>query len=585
MSFDRVVDNIRQNLDIVQVIGEVVPLKKSGGNFFGVCPFHSEKTPSFSVNPTKQFFHCFGCKAGGDVFKFVQLYYRWDFSQSLEELAKRAGVALEKTKNDPFWDEGFQVLDFAAKFFEDSLLSKIAEPFRDYLKIRKIPEKQQKDFRIGAHLGGSHLLSDELEKRALSRDTAVRLGLLGRTERGDYIDRFQGRLIFPILDERGRTRGFGARTLGDDHPKYINSPKTPHFDKGRLFYGMHLASSSIARKGYAVLVEGYLDVIALHEYGISNSLGSMGTALTLDQIRLLKRWSPRVISLYDADRAGLAATERNLGNFLREGIESKVVLLPGAKDPDSFLHDESKTPEERKRVLATSFDESTLAVDYLIQNMVLTEKNAQLRGKKLRALVDILDHVPDEIERTVFKKDIAKRFELPENLLFAKAAVPGPEKMAPMGATSASPMTASNDRWEREILKFLVLYGELGDFALTEATSFLSSASKWGNLLLRLAEIGLKSAAIAQLKWLDEIEPDLQTVVREWVLEAKQEPIHQVSQMMWSDLLRGLKKSYVQRESERIQKDLVAAEKEQNSDRVRSLLTEKQSLVRMFQLQ
>lgn len=589
MSFDKVVDNIRQNLDIVQVIGEVVPLKKSGTNFFGVCPFHSEKTPSFSVSATKQLFHCFGCKVGGDVFKFVQLYYRWDFPQSLEELAKRAGVTLEKSKSDPFWDEGFQVLDFASKFFEDSLHTKSGDVFRNYLKERKIPEKLWKDFRIGAHLGGSHLLVEELEKRAMSLDTGVRLGLLGRTERGDYIDRFQGRLIFPILDERARTRGFGGRTLGNDHPKYINSPKTPHFDKGRLFYGMHLACTQVSRKGYAVLVEGYLDVIALHEYGIANALGSMGTALTLDQIRLLKRWSPRVISLYDADRAGLAATERNLGNFLREGLESKVVVLQGAKDPDSLLHDESKTPDERKKILVTAFDESILAIDYLVQNTVLVEKNAQQRGKKLRSLVDILDHVPDEIERTVLKKDLAKRFELPEAMLFATAETRAVNQLpttAPMGASSRpATTTPSNDRWEREILKFLILNGDLGDFSLTEAMPFLGSASKWGNLLLRLAELELKSGAIAQLKWLEEIEPELQSAIREWVLEVKQESVSQVSQMLWSDLIRGLKRSYVQRESERIQKDLVAAETEKNFDRVRSLLSEKQSLVRMIQLQ
>jgi DNA primase len=292
-----------------------------------------------------------------------------------------------------------------------------------------------------------------------------------------------------------------------------------------------------------------------------------------------------VISLYDADKAGLTATERNLGNFLREGLESKVVVLPGAKDPDSLLHDESKSPEERKKILVTAFDESILAVDYLVQNTVLPEKNAQTRGKKLRALVDILDQVPDEIERTVFKKDIAKRFELPESMLFATQAPISPA-IAPMGASKTSAKTAiSNDRWEREILKFLILYGEIEAFALSETLAFLCSSSKWGNLILRLAELGLESKTIAQLKWLEEVEPELQTVIREWVLEVKQEPVHQVSKLLWSDLVRGLKRSYVQRESERIQKDLIAAEKEQNLGRVRSLLSEKQSLVRMIQLQ
>ena len=288
-----VVDSVRQAVDIVQVIGEVVPLKKSGGNHFGCCPFHHEKTPSFSVSASKQLFHCFGCKAGGDVFRFVQLYYRWDFKQALEELARKVGIQVEVAKADPVWEEGFMILDVVSKYFEESLQSKNGEVFRQYLQSRKIPKDLWTSFRLGAHLGDVFEVAKLLEKKSLSRDIAVQLGLLGRSSKGEYIDRFQGRLMFPILDEKGRVRGFGGRTMGSDHPKYINSPKTRHFDKGRLFYGMHLACHSIAKKEYAVLVEGYLDVLALHEFGVTNAVGSMGTALTIDQIRLLKRWSPR----------------------------------------------------------------------------------------------------------------------------------------------------------------------------------------------------------------------------------------------------------------------------------------------------
>ncbi|MBN8554163.1 MAG: DNA primase [Deltaproteobacteria bacterium] len=586
MKNQQIVDSVRQSLDIVQIIGEVVPLKKSGNNFFGCCPFHNEKTPSFSVSSTKQLFHCFGCKVGGDVFKFVQLYFKWDFPQALEELAKRAGIQIEKIKTDPTWEEGFRILEIAMMTFEDALDSKEGEDFRSYLKARKIPEKLWKDFRLGAHTGGFQLLSDKLHEKNLSREIAVKLGLLGRSERGEYFDRFQGRVIFPILDEKGRPRGFGARSLGNDHPKYLNSPKSAHFDKGRLFYGMHLACSgsgkgTISRKGYSVLVEGYLDVIALHEYGISNALGSMGTALTSDQIRLLKRWSPRVISLYDADRAGLQATEKNLGNFLKEGLESKVVVLPNSKDPDALLHDETKSPEDRKLLLKKAFDESILAVDYLVQNTVLVEKNAMNRGKKLRSLVDILDQVPDEIERAVLKKDLAARFELPENLLFPKAA-PEAQRPPPMGARKAVDLDKDLGRWEREILRFLVLSGEKAEFSLTELVPYLFSTSKWGSLLLRLIELQLKSQTIAELHWLNEVESENQSTIREWALEMKPELNSNEAVALWADLVRGVKRSYFQRESERIQKNLIAAEEARDSDLVRRLLTEKQDLMKFF---
>ncbi|MDB5036968.1 MAG: primase [Bacteriovoracaceae bacterium] len=586
MKNSQVIDSIRQAVDIVQIINEVVPLKKSGSNFFGVCPFHNEKSASLSVSGTKQLFHCFGCKVGGDVFKFLQLFHRWDFPQTLEELAKRSGIKLESYNADPTWEEGFQILDLASTIFEEALHSKEGQLFRYYLESRKIPEKIWKDFRLGAHLGHHRFFAEILEKKGFHMDIAVRLGLLGRSSNGEFVDRFQGRLMFPILDEKGRTRGFGGRTLGSDQPKYINSPKTAHFDKSRLFYGTHLASKDIPRKGYTVLVEGYLDVISLHEFGVSNALGSMGTSLTMEQIRILKRMSARVISLYDADRAGLAATEKNLGNFLREGLESKVVVLPNAKDPDAFLHDETMSVDERKNLLRKSFESSVSALDYLIKNTVLSESNAQVRGQRLRGLVSILDHVPDEIERAVLKKDLAKRFELPESMLFSKTS---PEKDLPRFAPNLAPaptITGDTDRWEREILRFLVKWGEKGDFALTGLISYLSSTSKWTSLLLRLTELQLESKAIAHLQWLTDVDVEVQSTIREWAMEEKIEEKSDFAAMdfgtLWADLQKGLRRSYFQKENERIQRDLVAAEEQSDIDRVRGLLSEKQDLLKMF---
>jgi DNA primase len=579
------IDSIRQAIDIVQIINEVVPLKKSGSNYFGVCPFHNEKSPSLSVSPSKQLFHCFGCKVGGDVFKFVQLYNRWDFPQALEDLARRAGIKLEAHHVDPSWEEGFQILELAGLIFQEHLAGKEGKIFREYLKNRRIPEKLWGDFRLGAHSGGSHLLSEALKKKAFSLDIAVRLGLLGRSESGEVFDRLQGRLMFPILDEKARIRGFGARTLGSEHPKYINSPKTQHFDKSRLFFGMHLANKEISRRGYAVLVEGYLDVIALHEFGVSNALGSMGTSLTSEQIRILKRLSSRVISLYDADRAGLAATEKNLGNFLKDGIEAKVVLLPGAKDPDAFLHDETHSVEERKALLRKSFEKSVTALDYLVQNTILTEQNAQNRGMKLRGLVTILDQVPDEIQRTVLKKDLAKRFELPEAMLMNKTS----EKEALLDApkrSNSEDLGRESDRWEREILRFLVRWGGKGSFNLTEVIPYLLSGSKWTSLLLRLAELRLESKAIAELHWLTDIDAEIQSTIREWLLEEKIEDKSDAVSIdfkaLWGDFQKRLRQSYFQRESERIQRALVAAEEKSEFVEVRKLLSEKQDLLKLF---
>ncbi len=568
------IEAVRRAVDIVEVIQEVVPLKKSGSNFFGRCPFHNEKSPSFSVSPSKQLFHCFGCKAGGDVFKFIQLYHGWEFQQALEELAKRAGIKIEKFKVDPQWEEGFAILETVGQIFEDHLQAKAGEHFRDYLQIRGIPSSLWKPFRLGAHAGDPKWIVRTLSDKKFSLDLSSQLGLIGRTERGEYIDRFQGRLMFPIMDERGKIRGFGGRILKNEHPKYINSPKSSHFDKGRLFYGMHLACRDISRKGYAVLVEGYLDVLALNQFGVTNVIGSMGTALTIDQARLMKRWSQKAISLYDSDSAGLAATERNLSIFLKEGIESKVAMIPTGKDPDQFLHDQTHSEVERKAALKKIFEAAVPAVDYLVEKTVLVEKTAVGKGKRLRALVSILDQIPDDLQRAVVKKELAKKFELAENLLLKPQDSP-----KPMPAPKQAKMEVTDDRWEREIVRFLVQYGDRQAFEVAEFRPYLLPSSKWTSLLVRFLDLGLESRSIAGLGWLTDCEPDTQAVIREWSLE----PVHESElSMLWADLLKGTRRAYFRRESERLQRELSQADERKDMNRSRELLSEKRDLVRLM---
>jgi len=585
-----VVENVRQAVDIVQIISEVVPLKKRGRDYLGLCPFHGEKTPSFSVSQTKQVFYCFGCHAGGNVFNFVQKFYNWDFHQSLEELARKAGVKIDSFKSDPLWGEGMEILQVVGSFFADSLRSNEGQDFRDYLKNRRIPERMWEEFGLGAHLGHSHSVVELLESKKLSRDMGVQLGILGRSAGGEYFDRFRGRLIFPIIDEKQRIRGFGGRSLGDEQPKYLNSPKSPLFDKGRLFYGMHLAQNQVGKKGYAVLVEGYLDVMALHEFGVTNALGSMGTALTFEQIRILKRMSLRVISLYDADRAGLAATEKNLGNFLREGIESKVVLLPTGKDPDAFLHQEGKAAEELKSQLKAAFERSTLAIDFLLKNSVLVETSPMQRAKRLRDLVRILDEIPDELERTFIKKDLAKRFDLSESLfLQTQAAAPPARAMA--GAERRSKVVpklgdnlAVDDRWEREILRFAVQNGEKTAFTLTDLIPYLSSASRWSLVIERLAELGKDSGAIAKVDWLADLdslvlEDSQKAMVNSWVFEESPSMSSEELETHWRDLKSGLMKSFYTDQSRRLQDEIAHAELASDQNKVLKLLAEKRDVM------
>lgn len=580
-----IIDSIRQSLDIAQVIGEVVPLKKKGANYFGLCPFHSEKSGSFSVSPMKQLFYCFGCHVGGDVFKFVQLYFRWDFQQSLEELGRRAGIKVDSFHSDPSWDEGLKILELVADSFEEQLHSKDGQDFRDYLKHRKIPAKIVEAFRLGAHLGASDAISKRLQKEGLSRDLATQLGVLGRSQGGDFYDRFRGRLMFPIMDEKGRPRGFGGRSLGSEEPKYLNSPKSLLFDKSRLLYGMHLAPPTVAKKGYSVLVEGYLDVMALHEFGVTNALGAMGTSLTSEQIRLLKKWSNRVISLYDADNAGVLATERNLGNLLREGLEAKVVILPIGKDPDAFLHQDHEKPEELKKGLKAAFEASVSAVDYLVQKNVLSEKEPVQRARKFSELVKMLDQMPDEIERTLYKKELAKRFDLSESLLL-KASKADARPVEPFRPAFKA-AKGSEGRWEREMLKYWIQYADRAQGALTDVVPYLSLKNIWGQLLSKLSQNGLEARQLSRLEWLNLEDPEMQDplvrdAVHQWAMEDLPEGSGVDLTRVWNDLLRGLRKEFYKDFSQRIQQELMEAEKSQNMVRVQELLAQKRDLARVI---
>jgi DNA primase len=313
-----VVDEVKSRLDIVEVIGAQVPLKKAGRNFTGLCPFHSERTPSFTVSPERQTWHCFGaCAAGGDVFTFVMRRDSVDFVEALRLLAERAGVALSErrdTQEDERQRRLVQANEAAAIFFHNALLNaKQAAHARDYLQARGLDAETVEAFQLGYSLDSWDALRQHLGERGYTDAELLAAGLLVESDRGGY-DRFRNRLMFPIRDERGRAVGFGARQLADDDPgaKYLNTPQSPIFDKSAILYALDRAKESIRRERMAIVVEGYMDVIAAHQEGVTNVVASMGTALTERQIRTLERLKARVLLALDADAAGIEATLRAL---------------------------------------------------------------------------------------------------------------------------------------------------------------------------------------------------------------------------------------------------------------------------------
>lgn len=346
---EEVIEEVRLRTDIVEIISEYVNLQRKGKNYLGLCPFHAEKTPSFTVTPEKQMFYCFGCNVGGNAFSFLMKKENWSFVECVQNLASRYGVSLPEKELSPREREANrrrqrfeEIYESAANYFNNILLNlPEGEPGRLYFAERGVDLDTMKSFRLGyapdrwdgliTYMEEQGIQAQELEENGLALERKA------PGKGGGYYDRFRNRVLFSILDRRNHTIGFGGRVLDSSLPKYLNSPETAFFNKGHHLYGMHRAHQGIREKGFALLVEGYMDVIALQKSGYPNAVASLGTALTRDQAKLLRRYTQRIVLLYDSDEAGIQAALRG-GEILRDaGFRLDVATLTGAKDPDEFL--------------------------------------------------------------------------------------------------------------------------------------------------------------------------------------------------------------------------------------------------------
>jgi DNA primase len=398
------------------VISEYVPLRPAGSRLKGLCPFHQEKTPSFSVDPKQQLFYCFGCQTGGDLFKFVMLYERVGFTEALEQLAHRFGIPLPSTaQREDDGTERLLRLNQTAQLYFQARLRDTDGPSRgrDYLAQRGLDETTVERLALGYAPETWDALRNHLAGKRFTADEMLRAGLVlpRKTGAGEY-DRFRDRLIFPIRDLLGRTIGFGGRSVGDGTPKYINSPDTPVYTKGEHLYGLDQAREAIRHEGFAIVVEGYLDLAAVVQAGIHNVVATLGTAFTPAQSRLLARFTQRVVFSYDGDAAGASATERPLGLLLERGFDVRVAELPDAQDPDDYIRDHGggayvqvvrNAPayieflihrEARSRDL-TRLDERVAAVNALLPHLARVA-NAIERASWAERLADVL-HIDNQL--------------------------------------------------------------------------------------------------------------------------------------------------------------------------------------------
>lgn len=336
-----IIRQIQDRLDIVEVIGGYLPLKRAGQHYKATCPFHSEKTPSFMVNATKQIFHCFGCGVGGDVISFVMKYEHLEFPEALRVLAPKAGVEIPETRGGgpaKATDTAglTQALEFAAGLFQRALHQPAGATARAYLATRGVSSESIEALRLGYAPDSWDALLTAAQAAGMTPELLERAGLCVRRENaGGWYDRFRGRLMFPVWDQKGKIVGFGGRVLDDSQPKYLNSPETEIYVKSRILYGLHLAVPQIRELDDVAIVEGYMDFLLPYQLGVRHLVASMGTSLTTDQIHMLKRYTRHVTIVYDGDEAGQLATLRGLDLLLSEGMSVRVVGLPEGEDPDS----------------------------------------------------------------------------------------------------------------------------------------------------------------------------------------------------------------------------------------------------------
>ena len=339
---EELVEEVRTRNDIVDVISGYVKLQRKGSSYFGLCPFHNEKSPSFSVSPGKQMYYCFGCGAGGNVLTFIMEYENYSFPEALKLLADRAGVKLpeqeyskEERRQQDLRTAILEVNKTAAKYYYYQLRTEAGKPGMDYLKNRQLSEETMQRFGLGYAGKYSDGLYRYLKQKGVSDELLRQSGLMNVDEKRGMYDKFWNRVIFPIMDVNNRVIGFGGRVMGDGKPKYLNSPETKVFDKSRNLYGLNVARTS--RKKYIIVCEGYMDVISMHQAGFTNSVASLGTALTSQHASLLKRYTQEVILSYDSDEAGIKAALRAIPLLKEAGLTARVLRMAPYKDPDEFI--------------------------------------------------------------------------------------------------------------------------------------------------------------------------------------------------------------------------------------------------------
>lgn len=592
-SRDDTVAQVKERADIVQIIGECVQLKRSGTRYLGLCPFHGEKTPSFTVHGGQQFFHCFGCGESGDVFSFMMKYYNLDFPGALKELARKYHIELperprskEQEEQSKRRDLLYAVNEKCAAIYSEYLQQAAGgEVARRYLQKRGVGADLQARYRIGyapsVEAAGWNFLDGRLS--TIDRKNAILAGLLIEKDNGGCYDRFRDRILFPIMDIGGRVCGFGGRIIGEGQPKYMNSPESEVFSKSRLLLGLFQQKEAIRRQNEAVLVEGNFDLISLVGHGCANVAAPLGTALTREQLRLIKRFTDKVTLLFDGDAAGMKAAERAVPLLLAEQVSGRVAFLPEGHDPDTFVRE--KGVAELNRLLAQAVSLPEFALDRMIEEHGLT-----LDGKSriVEALRPLIAAAASPLQRSVFVSHFAEKLGMAAQQLDAHlGSQPPPEPVPPevpqkVPGERSAPLSMA----QKQMVDFMILQpqyfsrleeaglrqslsGSIGEILFLQLKSILerNPEAEPEELLTVLPE-GAERSFVAELL----IRPPVRTTDGDQ--EKQQEEL--------ADLLQYLQKIHLKKSADELMQRMRNAEREGDIRMVQELMIEQLKINRQL---
>ncbi len=573
------IEEIRNRIDVVDLVSEYVTLKKSGRNFTGLCPFHQEKTPSFTVNREKQIFYCFGCGEGGNAITFLMKIADKTFPEAIRDLALKTGVVLpplpsdKETKQRNLLREGIVNINFkASQYFSRSLFSSAGVAARQYMQDRGLTDDVIKQFRLGYAPDTWHSLTDFIEKSGLSPKLAEQAGLIIPGKEDGYYDRFRGRLMFPIENVFGEIVAFGGRMLDKGEPKYLNSPESPVYIKGRNLFGLNKAKDDIRKRGFALIVEGYFDLIALWNAGIRNVVATLGTALTREHLDLLRRYTIEVIALFDPDEAGKKALSRSLELFLSTEMKAKALILPDSYDPDDYVRKFGRDKMEELIILAQPLS------DYYIENVLGAGRTFEDKREMVRNALDFISKIRDKKEKDLFIRRIAEKTGLNEAILRGEVYQGSVRQDRQTGKTKRVP-NVNHDLVELHLIQLMMEYPQkiiqienehVLDYFLQPEIQHLGRKIIDAYKLLGFIDVGVILSSHENLVLRDRI----------FQLMMKGLPADEVMlEKVLTDNVRQIKRKWYKEQHQQIKIRLNKAQEEGSEDLIAKLLMEKKNIL------